>query len=162
MKRKFVALFTVLAVLNLSFACVIHRSQKIRHAEIIDEASGDVVVLAVLKTSGEHIEFPKDQPGRIIGNSVVGGESKKLEIDLLPSRIVKTSRLKEAIRSLLESSEIRELPINLLIYKLFSLFRISNIFFDFNFLSLILFKINIFSVILSLEQKILEFPISIS
>ena len=82
MSRKIISLFTLLAFFIFSVSCYITRLKEVRTAADWKGKKGKI--LWVIKTSGEYIEFSKDNPGRIIGDKIVGKAiilSKKVVID---------------------------------------------------------------------------------
>jgi len=82
MSRKIISLFTLLAFVIFSVSCHTTRLKEVRTAADWQRKKGKI--LWVIKTSGEYIEFSKDNPGRIIGDKIVGKAiilSKKVVID---------------------------------------------------------------------------------
>jgi len=80
--KKFISLFTLLAFVIFSVSCYTTRLKEVRTAADWQGRKGKI--LWVIKTSGEYIEFSKDNPGRIIGDKIVGKAiilSKKVVID---------------------------------------------------------------------------------
>ncbi len=91
MRKKLVSLFTLVAFIVFTFSCSVYTTKKER-GETVYAKGGKVKVLAVMKTSGEYVEFPKDLPGYIIGDTIIGTAMslKELEIELnLVQRIKK-------------------------------------------------------------------------
>jgi len=69
MARKTMGCLALLSFIWFEIACVIYQKKKIT----VEQAVGsDTEVLAVAKKSGEYFEFPKQAPGRIVGDRVVG------------------------------------------------------------------------------------------
>jgi hypothetical protein len=82
MRRKIISLFTLLAFIVFSLSCYTWKTKEIRTAADLRGEKGKV--LWVIKKSGEYIEFSKDNPGRVIGDKIVGKAiilSKKVVID---------------------------------------------------------------------------------
>lgn len=82
MSRKIISLFTLLAFVIFSVSCYTTRLKEVRTEADWQGKKGKI--LWVIKTSGEYIEFSKDNPGRIIGDKIVGKAiilSKKVVID---------------------------------------------------------------------------------
>jgi hypothetical protein len=104
MFKKTITYFTLIAFILFTVSCVIYRTQKKRAEDIVGLKAKKVQILAVLTTSGEHIEFPEHQPGIISGSNVVGLTSiaqvaEKLELD--KSNIQSTKRTKDTITEIL-------------------------------------------------------------
>jgi hypothetical protein len=82
MNKKIISLFTLLAFVIFSVSCHITKTRRINTSADWQGKKGKI--LWVIKTSGEYIEFSKDNPGRIIGDKIVGKAiilSKKVVID---------------------------------------------------------------------------------
>ena len=82
MNRKIISLFTLVAFVIFSVSCYTTKTKKVKTAA--DWQGKKVKILAVDKTSGEHIEFSKDKPGRIYKDSVIGKAiilSKEVKIE---------------------------------------------------------------------------------
>jgi hypothetical protein len=72
MNRKIAAFLTIASFILFDFACTQHTTRM----EMPEKAwGGNPEILAVLKKSGEFIEFSKEYPARIIGDKVVSGGS---------------------------------------------------------------------------------------
>jgi hypothetical protein len=69
MARKITTSITLAAFLVFTCSCVMRTMQKVPPEVVYGK---DADILGVLTTSGEHIEFPKNAPGRIKGDKVVG------------------------------------------------------------------------------------------
>jgi len=82
MKGKIISLFTLLAFVIFSLSCYTTSTKEVR--TVVDWKGKKVKILAVDKTSGEHIEFSKDGLGRIYYDSIKGTAiilNKDVEID---------------------------------------------------------------------------------
>jgi len=82
MNRKIISLFTLLAFIIFSLSCYTPRVKEVRTAA--DLEGKNVTILSVATTSGEHIEFLKDRPGRIHKDNIIGTVRivrKEVEID---------------------------------------------------------------------------------
>jgi hypothetical protein len=82
MSRKIISLFTLLAFVIFSVSCYTTKTRRVNTSADWQGKKGKI--LWVIKTSGEYIEFSKDNPGRIIGDKIVGKAiilSKKIVID---------------------------------------------------------------------------------
>jgi hypothetical protein len=104
MQRKTTAYFTLVAFIFFTVSCVVYRTQKKRAEDIVGLKAKKVQILAVLTSSGEHIEFPEKQPGIISGSNVIGTTSiaqvaEKLELD--KSEIQSTKRTEDEITEIL-------------------------------------------------------------
>ena len=80
--KKFISLFTLLAFVIFSVSCYTTKTRRVNTSADWQGKKGKI--LWVIKTSGEYIEFSKDNPGRIIGDKIVGKAiilSKKVVID---------------------------------------------------------------------------------
>jgi hypothetical protein len=93
MSRKIISLFTLLAFIVFSLSCYSWKKKEIKTAADWQRKKGKI--LWVIKTSGEYIEFSKDNPGRIIGDKIVGKAiilSKKVVIDRANIKRIKRDR----------------------------------------------------------------------
>ena len=82
MNKKIISLFTLLAFVIFSVSCYTTKTRRKNTSADWQGKKGKI--LWVIKTSGEYIEFSKDNPGRIIGDKIVGKAiilSKKVVID---------------------------------------------------------------------------------
>jgi len=82
MNKKIISLFTLLAFVIFSVSCYTTKTRRVNTSADWKGEKGKI--LWVIKTSGEYVEFSKDNPGRIIGDKVVGTAiilSKKVVID---------------------------------------------------------------------------------
>jgi len=82
MNKKIISLFTLLAFVIFSVSCYTTKTRRVNTSADWQGKKGKI--LWVIKTSGEYIEFSKDNPGRIIGDKIVGKAiilSKKVVID---------------------------------------------------------------------------------
>ena len=70
MKRKIISLFTLFAFIVFSISCITTKTKNVR--TVADWQGKKVKILAVDKTSGEHIEFSKKSLGRIYGDKIAG------------------------------------------------------------------------------------------
>lgn len=93
MGKRLVSLFTIVAFIIFSISCLgIYTTKKDRITKAASWRGKKVKILAVMKTSGEYIEFPREQPGKILGDKIVAGlEKENIEID--------RADLKEVIRN---------------------------------------------------------------
>jgi len=64
------SLLTLASFMIFSLSC--YTTKKVDVRTVAGGEGKQVVILAVLKTSGEYVEFSKDQPGRIEDNTIVG------------------------------------------------------------------------------------------
>ena len=81
MSRKIVSLFTLFAFIVFSISCSITSLKEVRTADDLRGKKGKIVSL--VKTSGEHIKFFKNDLGRIYRDKIVGTAvvlSKEVEI----------------------------------------------------------------------------------
>ncbi len=82
MYKKIISIFTLLAFVIFSLSCYITRIKEVKSAADWQGKKGKI--LWIIKTSGEFIGFSRDDPGRIIGDTIVGKAiilSKVVEID---------------------------------------------------------------------------------
>jgi hypothetical protein len=82
MKRKIISLFTLFAFIIFSLSCYTTRLREVRTATDLRGKKGNI--LSLVKTSGEYIEFSKNEPGQIYGDKIAGTAvvlSKKVEIN---------------------------------------------------------------------------------
>lgn len=70
MKRQAIALITLGSFIVFSFSC--YSLKPIKPEELSSPDASKFEILKLDKTSGESIEFPKRDPGRVQGNFVVG------------------------------------------------------------------------------------------
>jgi hypothetical protein len=70
MEKKFISILTLVAFIIFSISCYTIKKERI--AKEAPRKWEKARILAVMKTSGEHVEFPKGQPGRIRGYSIIG------------------------------------------------------------------------------------------
>lgn len=68
--KKFISIFIVLAFILFSFSCYITRIRELRKIPVMKRS--EALILSVDKTTGEHIEFSKDNPGRVHKDMIVG------------------------------------------------------------------------------------------
>jgi hypothetical protein len=95
MNKKAVACFTLMAFIVFTASCIVRTYKKQRAEDIVGIHGIGNKILAVSTTSGEHIEFPKEHPGRISGTNIVGiAESEELggRIELNKTDIEKIKR----------------------------------------------------------------------
>ena len=81
MSKKIISLFTLFAFIIFSLSCYTTRLKEVRTAEDLRGKKGKI--LSLVKTSGEYIEFSKNEPGQIYGDKIAGTAvllSKKVEI----------------------------------------------------------------------------------
>ena len=82
MNRKIISLFTLLAFVIFSFSCYTTRLKEVKTAADWKGKKGKII--SFVKTSGEYIEFAKDEPGKIYGDKVTGTAitlGKEVKID---------------------------------------------------------------------------------
>lgn len=72
MCKKTITYFTLIAFIVFTVSCSVYTTKKKRAEDVVGLEGKKVRILAVLTTSGEHIEFPKHRPGRISGAYIVG------------------------------------------------------------------------------------------
>ncbi len=78
MIMKIISLFTLTAFVVFTFSCYSTKQEKIE--TVVSKKGQKIEIIAVLKKSGERIEFPKDKPGIIVGDKIVGEPvDKKLD-----------------------------------------------------------------------------------
>ncbi|MGD8536235.1 MAG: hypothetical protein PVF66_10345 [Candidatus Aminicenantes bacterium] len=80
MGKKIVSLVTIIAFISFSLSCTVHKTTKEKLTPESRLEGDRVEILAVMKTSGEYIEFPKDWPGEILQGRIMGPGKKELEI----------------------------------------------------------------------------------
>ncbi len=81
MGKKILTFITLVAVIIYSTSCAVHTTKKKRVMTVADWEGEEIEILKVLKTSGEYIEFPNEQPGRIYKDTITGDVKKEIEID---------------------------------------------------------------------------------
>ena len=75
--RKIMALFLIMSLVSLNFSCASYKVVK-KDVNTAPEWEGEEhEILKVLKSSGEYVEFPKENPARVFGSSVVGVQVTK-------------------------------------------------------------------------------------
>ncbi len=83
MGRKTATLFTMVAFALFSTSCMTRRTLDVRKMPVPPKEN--LKVLSVVKTSGDELRFPKSEPGRVRGYSVLGTAfnptPKKVEIE---------------------------------------------------------------------------------
>jgi len=72
MIKKIISLFSLTAFVVFTFSCYATKRETIKTITSWQEKGKDVKIVTVLKKSGERIEFPKDEPGKIVGDQIVG------------------------------------------------------------------------------------------
>jgi hypothetical protein len=70
MIKKIISLFTLTAFVVFTFSCYSTKQEKIE--TVISKKGTKANILALLKKSGERIKFPKSEPGKIVGDKIVG------------------------------------------------------------------------------------------
>lgn len=70
MIKKIISLFTLTAFVVFTFSCYSTKQEKIE--TVVSKKGTKAKILALLKKSGERIEFPKGEPGKIVGDKIVG------------------------------------------------------------------------------------------
>ncbi len=76
--KKFITFFTLAAFIIFSMYCSTMTRMEVKTA--VEKKGTDVSILGVKKTSGEYIQFSKDQPGKIRGNTIEGRDINKREL----------------------------------------------------------------------------------
>ncbi len=72
MIKKIICLFTMTAFVVFTFSCYYAKQETIKTVTSWNEKGKEVEIRAVLKKSGERIEFSRGKPGKIIGDKIVG------------------------------------------------------------------------------------------
>jgi hypothetical protein len=72
MSKKIISLFTLTAFVVFTFSCYSIQKKTIKTITSWKEKGKEVKIVAVLKKSGERIEFPEGEPGKIVGEKIVG------------------------------------------------------------------------------------------
>jgi len=72
MSKKIISLFTLTAFIAFTFSCYSIQKKTIKTITSWKEKGKEVKIVAVLKKSGERIEFPEGEPGKIVGDKIVG------------------------------------------------------------------------------------------
>ena len=88
MNRKIISLVTLMAFIIFSLSC--YNIKKVRIESVKAKNRSKVKILGVFKSSGEYIEFSKEQPGKIYKESIRG-------------TVVKLSKLKEINKADIQS-----------------------------------------------------------
>ncbi len=70
MIKKIISLFTLTAFVVFTFSCYSIKKEKIE--TVVSKKWANAEILALLKKSRERIEFPKGEPGKIVGDKIVG------------------------------------------------------------------------------------------
>ena len=70
MRKKVISLFTLLAFVLFSISCYPIATKEIKTSANWQGKKGKI--FSVVKTSGEYIEFSKENPGRISGDNITG------------------------------------------------------------------------------------------
>jgi hypothetical protein len=87
MCKKIVSLFTLGAFVIFNLSC--YSTKKVDVQKVAGWEGRKVVILSVLKTSGEHVGFSKDQPGIIFNDKIVGSiGTKSISIPLSEVELV--------------------------------------------------------------------------
>jgi hypothetical protein len=81
MGKKIISLITIIAFMSFSLSCTVYKTTKERITPKSRLKGTRVEILAVMKTSGEYIEFPKGWPGEISRDNISGPARKELEIN---------------------------------------------------------------------------------
>jgi hypothetical protein len=98
MNKKIISLFTLLAFIVFSLSCYTWKKKEIR--TVADWKGKKGKILWVIKTSGEYVEFSKDNPGRIYGDEIAGtavGLSK--EVEITRDNVIKLKRYRNGVIS---------------------------------------------------------------
>ena len=76
--KKFISLFTIVALIVFTISCstINHREVK----TVADWGGKDIKVFKVVKISGETVEFPKKQPGKIHKDNIIGLSEKVTQV----------------------------------------------------------------------------------
>jgi len=88
MNKKIVAIPTLVAFVIFSFSCT--RMVEQRVDTVPKKKQKKIKVIQVVKNSGETINFPEKEPGRIIGDSIAG--THKVEEFILDKNDVKATK----------------------------------------------------------------------
>ncbi len=74
MKKKFVSVVTLFAFFIFTISCAVYQVNEIapEKAEAYSKAGKKVRIIGVVTISGERIDFPKESPGTILGDKIVG------------------------------------------------------------------------------------------
>jgi len=72
--KKTAALVTLVCFLVFSCSCVFHRWEKVQLESVKPEKKMAAKISAVQLQFGEHIDFSKQRPAQIVGESVVGNK----------------------------------------------------------------------------------------
>jgi len=84
MCKKTITYFTLIAFIVFTVSCAVYTTKKKRAEDIVGLEGKKIQILAVLTTSGEHIEFYEKNPATIYENQIKGNLSLKeklLEIE---------------------------------------------------------------------------------
>jgi len=89
MAKKLTALVTLFAFLTFSCSCVIRTTKKMPPTEVYGE---QVDIMGLMKTSGEYLEFPKNYPGGVFGDKILGRTAGEEEISIPRAQIQLTRK----------------------------------------------------------------------
>lgn len=82
MRKKLVSLITIAVFMVFSISCLrVYTTKKDRTTKSVLWKGKKVQILAVMKTSGEYIEFSKNSPGKAFNLNIIGTLKKEIEID---------------------------------------------------------------------------------
>ena len=93
MSRKIISLFTLLVFIVFSLSCYSWKKKEIKTA--VDWKGKKRKILSLVNTSGEYIEFAKDEPGQIYGDEIIGKAiilGKEMKIDRANIKRIKRDR----------------------------------------------------------------------
>lgn len=107
MSKKITSWLTLIAFLLFSFGCPIHTIKKERVETPEAWRGKPVQVLALMTKSGQHIEFPKDKPGYIRGQRIVGeilpvSKTEKIEVYRTQIQDISRDRTGDIIKVILK------------------------------------------------------------
>jgi len=89
MGKKITSSVTLAAFLVFTWSCAIRTTQKVPPEKAFTENAD---ILGLLTTSGEQIEFPKNAPGRIQGDKIVGRGVDQAETKIAKTEVQTTFR----------------------------------------------------------------------
>ncbi|MEE9502718.1 MAG: hypothetical protein V3V48_11630 [Candidatus Aminicenantaceae bacterium] len=97
MKRKIISVITLVAFFVFTISCAVHQVKKMapEKAEAYSKAGKKVRIIGVVTISGERFDFPKKNPGTILGDKIVSTGSpvsKKTWMELEKSNIQRISK----------------------------------------------------------------------
>jgi hypothetical protein len=90
MNKKIISAFTLLSFIIFSISCYTLSTKEVK--TVADWQGKKIKILSVIRTSGERIDFSKDNPGQIHGDSIVGMAkrlTKEVEINRDNIKVIK-------------------------------------------------------------------------